>query len=123
MTRRRGGTTDPDSPLTVRVRTALADDPSTREVPMFGGLSFMVDEKMLVSVGRDGTLLVRIDPDRHRALLEVPGTRPAEMGTGRPMGPSWIRVDPDALGTDDAVRRWITVAREHRAASTGRDTS
>lgn len=123
MTTRRGGPTNPDSSLTERVRAALADEPSAREVPMFGGLSFMVDEKMLVSVGRDGAMLVRIDPSRHHELLEVPGTRPAEMGTGRPMGPSWIRVDPDALGTDDAVRRWIDVAREHRAASTRRATS
>ena len=30
---------------------------------MFGGLSFMVNEKMVASVRSDGDLLVRVDPN------------------------------------------------------------
>lgn len=101
--------------LTGRVRAALSGEPSAREVPMFGGRSFMVDEKMLVAVGRDDVLLVRIDPARNRELLALPGTKPAEMGTGRPMGPGWLHVLPDALGTDDGLSFWLEVAREYNA--------
>lgn len=47
---------------------------------MFGGLSFMVNEKMVVSVRGDGDLLVRTDPEQADELLTVKGARPAEMG-------------------------------------------
>ncbi|PSL00433.1 TfoX-like protein [Haloactinopolyspora alba] len=99
--------------LTGRVRAALSGEPSTREVSMFGGLSFMVDEKILVAVGRDDVLLVRIDPARHDELLALAGATQAEMGTGRSMGPGWIHVVPDALATDDDLSFWLDVAREY----------
>lgn len=50
--------------LADRVRDALAGKPPVREVKMFGGLSFMVDERLAVSVGSKGDLLVRADPGR-----------------------------------------------------------
>jgi len=55
--------------LVDRVRDALAGKPSVREVKMFGGLSFMVNEKMVVSVRGDGGLLVRADPEQADELL------------------------------------------------------
>jgi hypothetical protein len=36
---------------------------------MFGGLSFMLHEKMVVAVDRDRDLIVRVDPSRNRDLL------------------------------------------------------
>jgi TfoX/Sxy family transcriptional regulator of competence genes len=101
--------------LANRVRAALQDR-SVREVPMFGGLSFMVDDSMVVSVGRDGDLLVRIDPARHDELLDVPGAKPAVMGADRPMGPSWIAVSRDGLATDKQLTFWTELGLEHRAA-------
>ena len=47
-------------------------DGAVREVPMFGGLSIMLDDSMVVSVGRDGSLLVRVDPGRSAELLARP---------------------------------------------------
>jgi len=52
--------------LVDRVRDALAAQPSVREVKMFGGLSFMVNEKMVVSVRGGGGLLVRAGPRQSR---------------------------------------------------------
>ncbi|MGD9695943.1 MAG: TfoX/Sxy family protein [Thermoleophilia bacterium] len=103
-----------------RVRTALAGERSTREVSMFGGLSFMVDDRMLVAVRGDGRLLVRVDPARSRELLALPGAAPAQMGAGRTMGPGWIDVAADALASDDALSFWIGVAREYARAGAGR---
>ena len=54
---------------------------------MFGGLSFMLNEQMVVAVDREGDLIVRVDPSRSRDLLTRPGARPREMGTGRPWPP------------------------------------
>ena len=45
--------------LAERIRTSIADEPAQREVSMFGGRSFMVNEKMIVSASKDGSLLVR----------------------------------------------------------------
>jgi TfoX/Sxy family transcriptional regulator of competence genes len=102
--------------LAERVRAALPQDRPVREVSMFGGLSFMVDDSMVVAVGRDGDLLVRIDPARHDELLNVPGAKPAVMGTDRPMGPSWITVAHDGLTTDEQLAFWTEVGMEYRAA-------
>jgi hypothetical protein len=84
---------------------------------MFGGLSFMVEETMVVAAGRHGDLLVRIDPTRHEKLLDVPGARPAVMGADRPMGPGWIRISPEGLATDERLAYWIEVGMDHHAAS------
>ena len=101
--------------LADRIRSALPSDRSVREVSMFGGLSFMVDDSMVVAARRGGDLLVRIDPARHDGLLDVPGAKPAVMGD-RPMGPGWITVSPDGLTTDDELTFWIDVGLAHRAA-------
>lgn len=49
--------------LIARLRALLADEPVTREVSMFGGRSFMVNETMIVSALKDGGLLVRVAAD------------------------------------------------------------
>jgi hypothetical protein len=100
--------------LAARVRAALPRDRAVREVSMFGGVSFLVDDAMVVAAGRDGGLLVRIDPARHDELLAEPGARPAVMGTDRPMGPGWIAVSRDGLATDDRFGFWLGVGMEHR---------
>jgi TfoX/Sxy family transcriptional regulator of competence genes len=104
--------------LVDRVRHALATRTAVREVRMFGGLSFMVDEKLAVCVRGDGDLLVRADPERADELLALEGAQPAEMGAGRSMGPSWISVTGPALSSDDGLAFWLRVALEHNATAT-----
>lgn len=90
-------------------------DQSAREVSMFGALAFMINEKLLVAVDKDGDLLVRADPARNAELLALRGTKQAEMGAGRSMGPSWIRVGRGSVVADDDLFFWIEVAREYNA--------
>ena len=73
-----------DTELVERVRAALTGRPPVREVRMFGGLAFMVDDRMVVRVRRDGDLLVRAAPERADELLALEGAGPAEMGAGPP---------------------------------------
>jgi TfoX/Sxy family transcriptional regulator of competence genes len=101
--------------LADRVRAVLPDDLPVREVSMFGGLSLMVDDSMVVAC-RDGGLLVRIDPARYDELLNLPGAQPAVMGADRPMGPGWITVSHEGLTTDKQLAFWTQVGLEHRAA-------
>lgn len=86
---------------------------------MFGGRSIMINEKMILSASKDGGLLVRVDADRHRELLERPGATQAEMGSGRDMGPGWIQVAAAAIDGDEALSGWIAVALEQNRAVTG----
>lgn len=105
--------------LLSRVRAGVSATAVVREVNMFGGRAFMVNEKMLVSVGRGGDLLVRVDPQRSGELLAVPGARQAEMGAGRSMGRGWVTVAEQAVATDDALEFWISVAAEYNGTATG----
>jgi TfoX/Sxy family transcriptional regulator of competence genes len=107
-------TTD-HQPLVDRIRANLAAEPSTREVLMFGGLSFMVNDKLVVAAQRDGDLLVRADPERNRELVALPGAGPAEMGAGRAMGPGWISVSARTLAADEQLSFWTGVALEYNA--------
>ena len=84
---------------------------------MFGGLSFIVDEAMAVAAGRDGSLLVRVDPARYDELLEA-GGEPAFMGTNRPMGPGWVKVPAPRVIDDADLSRWVDVGIDARDSRT-----
>ena len=95
-----------------RIRALLSAEPSTREVSMFGGLSFMVNDKMIVNVRRGGDLLVRVDPGRSPVLVADHRARFAEMGAGRSMGAGWLDVAAELISTDEQLRFWLGVAIE-----------
>lgn len=96
--------------------TELLSDRDVRKVRMFGGVSFMVDNRMVVAASRDGSLLVRIDPARHAGLIRRPEVQPAIMGADRPMGPGWISVSAAHSETDEHLRFWVQLALDHHAA-------
>ncbi|TXN30714.1 TfoX/Sxy family protein [Lacisediminihabitans profunda] len=83
---------------------------------MFGGLSFMVDERMAVAAGRDGDLLVRTDPTEHDALVRRGGV-PARMGDHRPMGPGWLTVPSARISDDVELGYWVEVGIGSRRSS------
>ena len=101
-----------DETLAQRVRALLADRPVVREVRMFGGLSFMVDEKLVVAADTHGRLMLKVDPDASEALLARPGAAQGEM-KGRSMGPAWITVADTATATDADLGWWVAQALEH----------
>ncbi|MGP9489996.1 TfoX/Sxy family protein [Glutamicibacter sp. AOP12-B1-11] len=105
--------------LIERIREKLAGEPVLREVSMFGGHSFMVNEKLLVGALKEGALLVHVAPANHTELLLSPGAGQAEMGTGRSMGPGWIQVDAASLEKDEALASWLGTALEFNRALTG----
>lgn len=100
--------------LVERVRNALRYR-EPREVRMFGGVSFMVEERMVVAARKDGALLLRIDPSTAADLLTQPGAHPALMGTDRPMGDGWISIDPAALD-GPGLDAWVEHALAFHAA-------
>lgn len=105
--------------LVLRVRQALQDR-HPREVSMFGGVSFMIDGRMVVAARRDGTLLLRVDPASAAGLLTRAGAQPAHMGAGRPMGNGWISIDPAAL-RGSRLNTWLVPALSFHANETSSD--
>ncbi|WP_026818061.1 TfoX/Sxy family protein [Arthrobacter castelli] len=99
--------------LVERLRASLADEPSTREVSMFGGRSFMVNDKMIVSAQGNGDLLVRVAPERDGDLIESTGASRAEMGAGRSMGQGWISVGADSITSEEQLSYWVGVTLEY----------
>ena len=108
--------------LVQRVRALVDDEPDVREVPMFGGRAIMVNNKMIISAGRSGDLLVRVAADRHETLLSELGAEQARMGAGRDMGLGWITIAPEAIADDTRLAFWIDVAMEHNRTITGRES-
>jgi TfoX/Sxy family transcriptional regulator of competence genes len=76
---------------------------------MFGGLCFMVNNKMCVGVEQD-RLMVRLDPDKYDEVLEEPGVHPMDF-TGKPMK-GYVFVDVEALKSKKQLDYWMTLALE-----------
>lgn len=101
--------------LVERLRQLLATRDAVREVRMFGGLAFMIEDQMAVSAGATGDLLVRVDPLRYDELLER-GATPATMGAERPMGRGWISLPGSRLKADTELAFWLEVGIDSRNA-------
>lgn len=104
---------DSKDELAARIRAELGTQRPVREKRMFGALCFMVGEKLALGAMSDGGLLVRVDPTRSDELLAREGAEQAEMGAGRSMGPSWIRVSAEAVAKKGELTFWTAVALEY----------
>jgi len=82
------------------------------EKKMFGGLCFMVNDKMCVGVEQE-RLMVRIDPERYEEAMAKEGCRPMDF-TGKVMK-GFVFVDIDALNTRRKLEYWIDLALEFNA--------
>lgn len=97
--------------LAARVRKRIAETyKRIEEKKMFGGLCFMVDDKMCVGVEQE-RLMLRVDPEIYEALLEKEGCRPMDF-TGKPMK-GYIYVDIDVLKTKKQIDYWVGIALEY----------
>jgi TfoX/Sxy family transcriptional regulator of competence genes len=104
-----------------RVRSALSGRDHVREVAMFGGLAFMINERMVVCVSGGGSdLLVRVAPERDAELVAKPGAQRATMGKDRSMGEGWITVDEQVLKSADDLQSWLDVALDFHAQGSGK---
>ena len=74
---------------------------------MFGGIGFMVDGKMCVSVGK-GRIMCRIDPATHDTALERRGCTTVVMKGREYRG--YVHIDADALSTKGDLDHWVKLA-------------
>jgi TfoX/Sxy family transcriptional regulator of competence genes len=94
-----------DEDLANRIREIVLSEPGVVETKMFGGLAFLINGNMSVSVSGQGGLLLRVDPEETDALLAKPHAYPFEM-RGRIMQ-GWLRVEAEGVKTKRQLERWV----------------
>ena len=99
-----------DEKLANRVREALADIANVDEKKMFRGMTFMVNDKMCISVSGN-ELMLRLDPDLTEQLVEEPGTRPM-IHCGKNMK-GFIYISPERFNNKKDFDHWINLALEY----------
>jgi TfoX/Sxy family transcriptional regulator of competence genes len=80
------------------------------EKTMFGGLCFMVNDKMALGVEKD-RLMVRLDPARYDEVMEKDGCKPMDF-TGKVMK-GFVFVDAEAVTTKKKLAYWVKLALEY----------
>ena len=101
-----------DERLAERVRAVLGHRDDLREQKMFGGIAFMVGDKMCVGVTNDD-LMVRVSVIDHDGALRRPHVRPMDF-TGRPMK-GFLYVGAEGVTTKRQVQAWVDRALAYRA--------
>jgi TfoX/Sxy family transcriptional regulator of competence genes len=99
-----------DEELADRIR-ALLPDLEVTEKKMFGGLGFMIGGNMAIAASGQGGLLVRADPAESDELVASTAAYPMEM-RGRQMS-GWLRVDTDAVGSQDELAKWVEIGASY----------
>lgn len=94
----------PQEVLTERVRAALAHARGVSERKMFGGVTFMVNGKMCISVGHQ-RLMCRIDPELHEAAIRRRGVRTVRMKGRAYRG--FVYVRKDAVASKPDLEYWV----------------
>lgn len=80
---------------------------NVEEKTMFGGLCFMVNDKMCIGVEKE-RLMVRLDPAKYDEVMEKEGCRPMDF-TGKIMK-GFVFVDADVLNTRKKLQYWVDLA-------------
>ena len=89
--------------LAERIRSELNGLPFV-EKKMFGGAGFLLHGNMACGVNKDN-LVVRVDPEKHSALLKKPHAKPFDL-TGKPMK-GWLLVEAERCKTSRQLRAWV----------------
>jgi TfoX/Sxy family transcriptional regulator of competence genes len=97
-----------DEKLADRVREIITlTHKNVEEKRMFGGLCFMVNDKMCVGVEKE-RMMVRLDPLIYDEVMEKEGCQPMDF-TGKVMK-GYVFVDAAVLNTNKKLDYWIQLA-------------
>ena len=97
--------------LADRVRHSLRENQAAfEEKKMFGGVCFLVDEKMCVGILKE-ELMVRIAPEMQDDFLVEPGCRLMDF-TGNSMK-GFLMINPEGVDMDDDLDKWVKRCLEY----------
>lgn len=94
-----------DEHLAYRIKTVLQEKQVFFvEKKMFGGLCYMVDDKLCVGVMKND-LIARIDPEEFEEYLNLDECEPLDK-SGRSMI-GFVLVDPIGVDMDNDLEKWV----------------
>lgn len=94
--------------LAARVRELVSTTENiVEEKVMFSGVTFMVNNKMCVSVGKD-RIMIRMSPTDFETAAEQPGCEPMVHG-GKVMK-GFLYISEDVLNTRSKLQHWVDMA-------------
>lgn len=96
--------------LAERIRKAIAHLPKVKEKKMFGGLAFMVDDKLCLTAGAN-RIMCRIDPGEQEEAIKRKGCH-AVMMRGREYK-GYVHVEEDSLKNKKDFDYWIGLALDY----------
>jgi TfoX/Sxy family transcriptional regulator of competence genes len=96
--------------LAHRIRRALNDSENLVEKKMFGGIAFMINDKMCIGVSQDNIML-RCEKEETDELLRLKGAKVFDLSGGRPMK-GWILVGLEGIESEMEFRWWLDKAME-----------
>jgi hypothetical protein len=94
-----------------RIREALASVDNVIEQQKFGGISFMINDKMCVRVDKEDIML-RCEPEQTEELLLKRGARRFEM-KGKPMMKGWLLIGPEGTNSKKDFDYWMLIALDY----------
>ena len=96
--------------LADKIREALSHLPFVKEKKMFGGLAFMVDDKMCVTMGND-RIMCRIDPAIYDEVIKKDGCSPVVMRERAYKG--YVYVSENIIQSEKALNYWLGLAIDY----------
>lgn len=93
--------------LAEKVKQALSHLKNVQEKKMFRGITFMLHDKMCISVG-DDEMMCRIDPALHDSVTRKKGCKTMKMRGREYKG--WILVSEEGMETKKDFEYWIRLA-------------
>lgn len=95
--------------LADRIRELLADaHVNVYEKKMFSGLSFLVDDKLCVSIAGNNRMLLRLSPADYEQAVEKNGVE-LMLRNGKAMK-GYVYVNNDFLSKDTDLKYWVDLA-------------
>jgi TfoX/Sxy family transcriptional regulator of competence genes len=95
--------------LANRIRERMAEIAGVEEKHMFGGIAFMLNNKMCVGIIND-EMMCRIDPKIHDECVEKEGCRTMDFNK-RPMK-GYVMIDESGMKNVETFEYWIGLALE-----------
>ena len=96
--------------LADRIRKVLGKNKNVTEKKMFGGLSFLLNGKMLCGVLKEN-LVLRISHDEYESAIKKLNVRPMDF-TGRPMK-GFVYVNQSGSKSDKDLKKWVNLSLNH----------
>ena len=98
-----------DELLANRVAEKLMHLSDVEEKEMFGGLVFMVDNKMCIGIMKD-KIMLRLDPESLPSLEDKDGWE--QMVMSKTIMKGFILISEDVLNKNEELKFWIDLALE-----------